>query len=121
MSQKVKIIALTLAMCIFAVLFKAWLDARESAQKIGTKLEIATEAISGAVDEKRAVSKVSIQHNKKKAVALDSVGRILKEVENNAPNTEACPDSLADADDTRLFNDAVAEVNRLIHDSVRVP
>lgn len=99
----------------------AWLNARETAQKIGTKLEIAQDTISEAVDEKRAVSKVSIRHAKKKAVALDSVGRILKEAENNAPNPETCPDSLADADDTRVFNATVAEVNKLIDDSSRVP
>lgn len=84
-------------------------------------MEIAQDSISEAVDEKKAVSKVSIRHAKKKAVALDSVGRILKEAENNAPNTETCPDSVVDDVDTRLFNDAVTEVNRLIHDSVRVP
>ena len=103
---------------LIAGLGLAWLNARETAQKIGTKLEIAQDSISEAVDEKKAVSKVSITHAKKKAAALDSVGLILKEAENNAPNSETCPDSVVDDVDTRLFNDAVAEVNKLIDNSI---
>lgn len=118
MSTKQKIIALALILCVLAGLWYAWLSAHDTAQKIGTKLEIAQDTISGAVDEKRAVSKVSIKHAQKKAVALDSVGRILKEANENAPLPETCPDSVAGDVDTRLFNSAVADVNKLIDDSI---
>jgi predicted transcriptional regulator len=121
MSTKAKIIALVAILCVFGLLVRGYLNQRDSAQKIGTKLEIAQEAISEAVETKKASARLTHRHAKEKAVALDSVGRILKETSKNAEISEICDGTVDDARSDELFNDAVSQINGIIANTGRVP
>lgn len=106
---------------ILGVLFFAWLNARETAIKIGTKAEIAQEAISEAVETKKASARLTHRHAKEKAVALDSVGRILKEAQKDAETSEICDGNVDDARSDELFNSTIDQINDIVSRTGRVP